>query len=736
MKIMAAMVWLVFSPAVFAQTVVVKSGDHPEFTRLVLELPQPTDWQMGRTAEGYELRIKGENLRFDLSGVFTDIQRNRLAAIWTDPTTGGLQFGIACACHAMPFEFRPGIIVVDLLDGPPPKGSSFELALDGSGTTELLAHAILRPHTRPRTSVGGNDAPYDWLAKSNQTPLQKPMPDFATALPIAQDAHDISTMKDALLRQLSQGAAIGIVQMEQPSLAHRNAADPLPIGPRANIHLGEVPGFAVATVRQPENTMIKDGADCIDDARLDLTKWGNDQPASMQLADSRANLIGEFDRPNTEAVVNAAKLMIHLGFGAEARQLLAQMPVDNPDVALLRSMAKLVDGAPDADGPFLGMQTCDTAAALWSALAISKFTPSEKIRPEAVLRGFSALPASLRTSLGPELAAKFLVLGDLATARSINNAVQRMASDAGPEIAVMEAKIDLAAGDPSAAANQLEPLVGEAGPAAADTLIALVDAQIAAGKPVAAQTALALAALVHEQAGSDLQPALLRAQILALGSSGEFDQAFELLPQMLEAEHDLWHILANAGSDSAVLSHAVLAADTNLPDLAVADRGKIAAHLLALGLPDMALVWIGPMQTNMPSGDRILAAKASLSNGDTNGSLTWIEGLDGAEASEVRAQALLQEGKPSEAAVAWTKAGNTQAQLRAQSWAQNWSDVSQTSASPWQAAAALLTSGQSDAVAKAPGPLALGTALVADSNAARATLAALLATVPRPMPSQ
>ena len=766
-----------------AQTVLVKAGEHPGFTRLVLELPQPVDWQLGRTGDGYDLRLKTDGLRFDLTRVFDTIQRTRLAAIWMDPASGGLRLGVACACHAIPFEFRPGIIVVDVRDGPPPNGSSFELALDGSKPDRLVPRPSPRPRQRPQpaaapggpSAAGGPRGPeagksstgapapaysgpgYDWTAardavaatKALPGPLPPPLPD-----PVS---HDLGPLKTALLRQLGRGAAQGVVQMAQPSLTARNAGEPLPTGPRANIHFGRMPGFDVVTRRDPDAMLAQDGATCIPDDRLDVAGWAGDLPVSVQIADTRARLLGEFDRPDAGAVAIAARMMIHFGFGAEARQLLEQMPVDHPDAPLWISMAGTVDGAADDAGPFAGMAGCDTAAALWAVAASAKVSLGAPPQTVAVLRAFSALPAHLRRTLGPDLAARFLAAGDIATARTLKSATIRGVVDPTPDIVVMEAGIALAADDPVAAAAYLDPVLTDAGPSTAKAMIALTDARLKAGTPIDGATATALAALVREQAGSALDPALRRAQVLALGASGDFDQAFALLPQMQGAERDLWHLLATLGSDAAVLTHAVLPPDTPVPPLAIADRAGIADHLLTLGLAEAALNWTGAPAADGPDDLKVLAAKANLMLGKADLTLALLDSItDGDGLADLRAAALLQLGKPAEAAEIWAGAGKPDEQLRAQSWAQNWDDLGQGGATIWQPAAALTSGPIADAAIPeanadasgplapnpdapnppAPGPLAKGAALVADSVATRATLAALLENVPRPDPGE
>lgn len=736
----AAVPQLAFAQTAAPQTVVVKSGDHPGFTRLVLELPQATDWAMGRTDDGYELRLTTAGARFDLTRVFDGIQRDRLAAIWADPATGGLRMGIACACHAIPFEFRPGLIVVDLRDGPPPRGSSFELSLDGAKTADLAAKLSPRPRARPqsrpapRSPGRAGAADYDWLSSSKPEaigmPANRPVP-LILAVP---EKPDFGPLKEALLRQLGRGAAQGIVQMARPSLSARNAGDPLPSGPRANIRLGATPGFEVAARRGPENLLIADGADCIADDRLDLAKWGNDLPAPIQLADARANLIGEFDKPNPDAVIKAIRLLIHFGFGAEAQQLMQQMPVKTADQALWISLAKLVDGQADPGGPFSAMLACDSAAALWAVVASPQLTQGDQPRIEAVLRAFSALPTQLRSSLGPDLSAKFLAIDDVATAQTLQNAVLRATRAPTPDTAVMQAQLALAAGDPNAAAAHLKPMLAQPGPATADALIALVDTQIATEETVAPETALAIAGLVRERAGSSLDPALRRAQILALGSSGDFDQAFDLLPDTPEAARDLWMLLARSGSAAAILVHAVLPTDAVLPALDPVDRNLIASQLMALGLAEPALVWIGASRSDAPEDVRITAAAARILNGDPAAALASLDKVGGTVASDLRAQAWVALDQPEKAAAAFADAGNPDAETRAQSWARDWDSLARNDTSSWQPAAAFASAPPVKDPSILPGPLALGNALVADSARARATVLDLLSRVPRPVP--
>ena len=730
MKRLAILIWMLLSTVVFGQTVEVKSGEHGGFTRLVLELPKAADWQLGRTAEGYALQISGEPLQFDVTGVFANIQRNRLAAIWTDPVSGALRVGVACACHAIAFEFRPEIIVVDLRDGPPPRGSSFELALDGTDAPDLTQRQPTRPRARPGNAgketlnAGNAGQTYDWLASVQPDAGVQMRPGHV--MPISTPSADLRPLKDGLLRQLSEGAAQGLVQMAQPKLAISPIPRDASLGPRVSIRIGDIPGFVAKTRRDPEQSLIKNGAPCIADDRLDVSGWASEQSVFGQLAEVRSDLVGEFDRPNPESVVKAVRFLIGTSFGAEARQMLEELPVNHPDLAIWYSMAKLVDGDLDSTGPFTDMQTCDTAAALWAVLAIPALVSGQKVNSAAVMRGFSALPTHLRRSLGPPLAAKFLAMCDIATSQSLSNAALRGATATHAPLAVMTAKLQVATGEAGAASVSLQPNITDAGPATADVLIALVDAKIAAGEPIGPEVAVALAAFVHEQKGSDLGPAAQRAQILALGASGDFDQAFALLPKAPAAEVGLWKLLADSNSDSAIISHAVLPASAILPQLSKESRREIARHLMSLDLSDAALVWIGPFSVDSTDADKLLAAKAHLSRGQPAASLEWLSGVGDSAAANLRAQAFSALGQTANAIVEWEQAGNADAKIRAQRWAQNWNAVAADDASPWQSAAAVVVS---EKLSGQSGPLAAGNALVAESAAVRATLNDLLAAV-------
>lgn len=576
--------FLLLPRPVLAQVASVLSGEHDGFTRLVITLPIPGDWRLGRSDDGYVLDVAGRQPGFDLGRVFDRITRNRLSAIWADPGDGRLNLGLACACHAIPFEYRPGVLVIDLRDGPPPAGSAFELGLDGTAMAPLVAASPMRPRARSGLPPQSPDAQaFNWLdlrmqgqeGRSGMAALPLPGP--------AMPDRSLLALEADLLMDFSRAAAEGLIDPVTRLPAAVPAAG-RPDAPHGNLRLGDTLDARTALSAAP--ALAADGAACPDPGSLAIADWGDTRPVSLQFAESLADLTGEFDHPDPEQVTRATRFLLHIGFGAEARALVAAFPTDHPDLALWRSMGRIVDGNADPNGAFRGMAACDGPAALWAALADPALPPAMIDRP-ALLRAFSALPPALRRHLGPPLAERFLNAEDTATATALQESILRLPGVPDPRSQVMAARLSGAMGLESQAADHLDTALAESGPAQHHALTALVDLHLAEGRALDPGVAESLSAFLPQMEGTPDHPALLRAHVLALALSARFDEAFAALPAAPEATADLWRLLA-AGPDSAVLLHAIGAESVQIPQ---ETRSAIANRLVQLGFPDQARLW-------------------------------------------------------------------------------------------------------------------------------------------------
>lgn len=713
-----------------AAPVAVTSGDHDGFTRLVLDFGQSVDWQVGRTPDGYALQLRtvpgGLPQPYDLTKVFDLIGKDRLAAIWADPKTSQLNIGIACACHAIPFEFRPGILVIDLRDGAPPKGSSFELALDGAPVPALDAKPVSRPRPRPQVLA----PPYDWTNRALadlKRPPAVPARQFSD-LAVAVGDPILQSLRDALLLNLSRGAAMGVVDLALPSTNPKGdlaAVDPT----MARIALGALPRIAMAAGLPDHRDVAAKGESCPTADQLALSSWGSDAPILVQMSAPAPGLVTEFDLPDPAAIAVAVRFQLFAGFGVESRQLLRAFAVQVPDTALLTSLGYILDQDSDPDPAFRGLAACDSPAALWAVLSDPALTPDDTVNKNAVLRAFSQLPLHLRRHLGPGLAQRFLDLGDDRSAMTIRNAITRAPGDAGSQVGLMEAAIATAQGDPAAAEARLTAVLADAGQQAPAALVALANARVAQNLAVDPELVSALESVLREQTDTDQQALTRRALVVARAASGDFDRAFADLAGSPDAAEDLWRILAKIGSDQAVLLHAILPAGQEIPRVDPEIMPALATRLLGFGMADQALRWV---QGNAAQ-NRLLLAQIHLARRDGQAALTALADLSDPTAIALRASALSLLDDNSAAAQTYTGLGDTDAARRAHARARDWPQIAALSPDNWGAAVKSLSSTPAaGTAAPAAASLARGRQIATAAAQTRTDIAALLATIAAP----
>jgi hypothetical protein len=713
-----AMILLILLPNLAsANPVQVQSGEHDGFTRLVLDYGQTVGWQLGRSPDGYELQVLSPTA-YDFTQAFNLIGKGRLAAIWADPASGNLRIGIACACHAIPFEFRPGIVVIDLRDGPPPKGSSFELALNGDPSPELPKRNLPRPRPRPALAT-----PYDWLKRAVADPARpahhQPYPHL-----LGEIDPTLQPLREALLHQLSRGVAQGVVDIAIPQ------ASPNPGNgsgnPSVQIHVGDLPGMT-ADIADSDKSLAANGNTCPTASNLDVSGWGDDHPISQQIALSRQGLVQEFDKPDPEALARAVKFHLFMGFGAEARQLLQAFPVDQKDAPFWRSLSFLMDDEPDSAPAFAGLEACDTPAAMWALLGNPAPVAGGALNNDAALLAFSALPVHLRQLLGPRMAERFLAREDAESARAVRDAILRAPGTAGAATDLLQAEMDMKSGDPKAAEAKLVNILADSGPHATEALITYVEARVAQSLPIPPDIAPALEAMLMEHANAKDAPKIRRALALAQAASGDFRAAFDAAPALGKTEAEIWHILAVVGEDRAILDYAILAENRMHPDIAPETSEALARRLLKLGFAKDAALWLD----KVADPDAVLAAEISLAQGDAQSALTWLVASTEQEADPLRAQALQALGDNIAAAKTYSDSGAEAKAVAALIRAGDWAHLAETGPAPWKAAAATVLPVWHPPPAS-DGPLARGHSLVDSSAKTRLAVASLLQNLANP----
>jgi len=690
------MVWrliaflVLLSGPAFAQPVSVRSGQHDGFARLVVTYPSPVAWEFGRTDDGYGLRARGAALRYDLTEVFRTIPRDRLSAIWVDPDSGVLRLGIGCACHAIAEPFRPGIVVIDIRDGAAPAGSPFESALQDAGRTlpRLAGRTSIRPKPRPAALalpepplVDAGPPPLAWSIRPDAAqprpvraaPAGSSLPEVP--LTVAETAPPgTANLQTRLLADLSRAAAAGLV-------------DPVERLPRASSagtrQEALLPQPAQPPESQPDQLRMRRagedtpdaltaiGRPCLPDEGLDLAAWGGDISVADGIATLRGRLFEEFDRPSAANVRDLVRLYLYAGFGAEAQELITLFLAGDPDAPVFSALSHLIDER--QPGPvFSGMESCDGRVALWALLAAPARPAPDRLATAAIQRAFSELPLHLRRHLGPAVADRLGRFGSAEAAQPIHDAIARAPGGHGQALAMIDAQLSDAAGNPDRADALLRNVAESSGAHAAKALISLAERALARGVPLQDADLLQLASLERELRSGPDGPELRRVLARSLALAGDAERAlteFAVADAPLQAE--IWALAAAHLGNDALVALAFGELGTSTPDLLAEDaRLTIADRMLELGFGDEARRWIGTATSDRAM---ILAARVALRNRDGRAALQHLAGREDQNAATIRAEAQALLGDPVAAQQAWTDAGNETMAMQAALQAGEWS---------------------------------------------------------------
>lgn len=783
---LAVLIVAVFLPGMSrAETVPVRSGEHPDFTRLVLDFEVGADWVFGRVEGGFEFRPGRSDVSYDLEQVFDRIPRTRIREV-EDLGDGRLFLAVDCPCHGDAFDLRRGRVVLDIKDGPPtPSASSFQAdlplvaptALPGPSAPDMIAAETERfglplvarekpdpdrpglPFLPPAATMPPAAIAQD---EGGQAPpgRQDVAPPPQTLVPEAGSGARVAATEAALLEQIARAAAQGLVEADMGRMEDEIAAATHPRGlpPAAQPESPPSPEPPPPVTRRSHISITtsldrsatdglaetEDGAPCIDPAFFDLADWGAPISDGTEIGPYRTRLFGEFDIADGEGVTELARYYVYAGFGAEALAVIRRHPDDVVRSDLLVAMAQVMDyGHADPATQFIEQMVCDGATALWAVLAQPRLDRAQSINRRGVLLAFGALPPHLRRHLGPGLAARFLGIGDDETAAALNAAAGRGLDTAVPELDLLSARIAIVSGDLAGAESRLDALIGEGSGVLPEALIERVDASLARDDAVPEATLELIESVLFEHRGTEMGSRLRDAQIRALASASNFDGAFERLSAAArEGEFAAGRIdalsamlfgrLARDASDAVFLRH-VLSAQVVGAGLPTEERRAVAGRLLDLGFTRQARDVLDAGGVLPEPADRILYARAALIEAKPKVAVGYLAGLDDPVAQRLRAEAMAQASDHSGAGQAFQALGDGAGQVESAWLGGLWDQFEEGDETARAAAARLMLRDPIEADAPAGPPLTRSGDLLSASSETRETLARMLAEVPSPV---
>ncbi|SHJ05582.1 hypothetical protein [Wenxinia saemankumensis] len=583
-----------------AQTIPVRSGDHPTFARLVLSIPQGAAWRLGPVEGGYGLRISGPGVAepdFALGGVFDRIGRDRIARI--DPVPGGIDLALACDCHADAFLWRDDRLVLDVVDGPPPAESGFETPLapapeaapDPAAPAPAAAPAPRRNPILPLLPAAALPPGLD--PRIVDPPRGVPA---AVAPPPTDRAAPADPGETELRLRESIGQAVDAGYLTFADAPPGEAApDPPPPPAPAEPLLPDRPGLAAHTATEALSPGLAAAAAafCPPAEALDMTAWTDPDTAFFDgLGPVRAASVTEEGDPSAQGMLDLARYYLAWGFGREAVAALDLAPHPPRHADLLRAMAEVMDDRPRGAVFPAAAGGCPGPAQLWSALIrgdVSDLLPPDRA---AAVAAWSDLPSAPQAMLGPRLAHLLLAAGATTEADAVLSRVaEEDLRDPAAE-STARAELQMRTEGPAGAVRTLQDATTEPGALTPAALVQLIELSLRGGIPVTEDTISLAEALAQEYRGTPEGAALDVSAIRARSAGGDHAGALHRLSAMdpdLPGREDLTHeillALTERGDDATFLDIAFRDLPGAADDPA---RAAISERLVLLGFEDRA----------------------------------------------------------------------------------------------------------------------------------------------------
>ncbi len=607
-----------------AEGVPVRTAEHDGFTRVVVDFRDRPDWRLLPGPERLTLET-GTDLSFDLSDVHRRLGPERVEDV-VQPAPGRLDILLNCPCGAEAMELTNEWLVLDirpdrlvrmtLADGAPrPKGAEIQLR-DG------LLPGLL-------TERAGAEAP--GAATAPSTALAAPVVDEArpaTGQGARETAAASAELRRGLIEAITRSADEGIVRLD-----------------------GRLPGIEPEAEEAPEEAVAADppatlppGSNMLIETQSERDRRGHAMLPSAAacpagFAGGKADWLAALEAPEPgappEVALRADALpLIVNGFGAEAASLLAA-DVADPDLAILRELARLVDGA--APGPLVAqVAECGPLLSLFALVAAPPLAPR---RIEPIIEALVGLDPALAVQLGRRAIAALNGLGQGENAALVRNAL--LLSVPGATRDDLAPRVFGPGGQIPSEQDALRELA-ERTPEAAAALRALIDSKRRRGESVPSEIIDQAAAYMRELGEperTDLSRSVIRAEIAQAGflsASRRIDDLARRAPGIAgELDRALFDGLIGIESDATFLRQASRFAGEPVPT--PEQRVAMASRILELHVPALAL---GVLQSGAEAsrGERLLRARIGIEMSDWAAAEAALSGLGGADVDALAAE--------------------------------------------------------------------------------------------------
>jgi hypothetical protein len=608
------MIWLAVSllflfvstEVAIAQTLVVRTGEHGDFTRIVTNLPDATTPTVLPKAYGLEIQFPTKPGEVDVTNVFARIGRNRIANILLHKDERTISVELACKCGFKTTTQDGALLIIDVGENFP-----IESILDESGKSTSA-----KPHLE--SSVGARILP---LIFSRQHGDSHFLQLFDQNIENSMNAHSVEGLSQGTTQeQPKQNSMDSRLSGVDATLSNAiNLATKRGVLKRDQIYADkEEQSEATYHLKPIDNVKINididkgaedlaidrltdDDTNCLAESDLNISEWSTSQDFSEGLALWHRSLVQDFDKPDPASALALARHYLYFGFGVEAMVALSLAPNHEEGYPVISSLSRIMDQGWDVeDGIFRGMLQCDGPAALWSAMSLEVLPRASGLNTRSLRRAFEALPRNLKEYIGPRLSMRLSNAGEKITADAILASISENNHETSPYVEMSKAKINHELENQPKAQSHLEEVVRTNSELTPIALIDLVYSKVIQGQAVEEDLVELIGSYVFENRGTKLESDLTRTYALALAYSGQFKAAVNFLISSenvltvsahLETMSQLIERLQSHATDMDFLA---IATRTRLPDMTIEARRVLMERLLSLGFTDLALRYAQP----------------------------------------------------------------------------------------------------------------------------------------------
>lgn len=601
--LLAALTGLGLAPA-GAQGILVTTGEHADFTRVVLQSSRPIDWQLDTLTSGAtsrKLTIDATDTRIDISRAFQRIPRTRLADLVLSP--GGLEIRLNCDCPIRAWTESAGLVVLDIAnpqpDQPPTADASPQ---DGD------ALVLPRPGESDLAHNAGTAFARTWRAQADTAEPGRHGP---APSPI------VEAERIAIMRQLTSEVAGALTQGILDPSPDRPAQDAMIRLNEREIPSAIPPNLRVMSVlERPDDEASRLPDDqpnaCAAAAALDFATSPAPGNFNTALAAGLTRWVGEFDLPEQAATEALVILYLQHGFGAEARALLESAVGPVPGRDLLLGLADTLEGRQSNSRLRLaGQYACSGAAAMFAALAGAPL-PQVRARAADIASSYAQAPGILRVGLGGALVQILIAADAVDAGRVVADTLRRTPNARSADLHLADTVLDLARGEILQAGARLSH---EGSDDVATVLLRLrIALETGAVVPESVLLNAEAIASTHRATtqGSDLLASVVRLRTAA-GAAGEALGLVDRLEGWVSTSADgtalieeladiVWFGLALQASDADLLDMILNRNDWRNPSFSNQTRAALAERLRGFGFSEAAELLASPSEADQPAG--------------------------------------------------------------------------------------------------------------------------------------